>query len=102
MSDSIDVSDISPGVLLQCLYCRARVQGLGILHSTSGPLTADEIEEYLADMPQYFDYLKGRVMKVEINGKELSPMLYDRDNGPGEAARAVEDARKIMEEAAAI
>lgn len=94
--DDIDVSDIAPGVLLQTLYMGARVQGLGVLHSTSGPLETEEIEEYLKDMPQYFDYLKGRVMKVEINGKTLRPRLYDRDNGVGAAQASVDEAREIM------
>ena len=98
MSADIDVTDVAPGVLLQVLYMNARVQGLGFLHSTSGPLTVEEIEDYLKDMPQYFDYLKGRVMKVEIDGKTLSPNLYDRDNGPGAAERCVLEAKQIMAE----
>ena len=33
----------------------------------------------------YFDYVKGRVMKVDLSGDEFSPRLYDRDNGQGAA-----------------
>ena len=37
----------------------------------------------------YFDYLQGRVMKVRIQGDELDPRLYDRDNGEGAAEQAI-------------
>lgn len=39
----------------------------------------------------YFDYLQGRVMKVDLAGDELDPRLYDRDNGEGAARRAIYD-----------
>lgn len=96
MSDTIDVSDIPPTMLLTELYANAQVQGLGILHSEAGPLSPEEAETFLANMPQYFDYLKGRVMKVEINGKSLRTALYDRDNGQGAALSCVEACRERL------
>jgi hypothetical protein len=41
-----------------------------------------------------FDYLFGRVMKVNLNGNSFEERLYDRDNGPGAAQDAVERVRK--------
>ena len=43
----------------------------------------------LLERDTYFDYLKGRVMKVDLSGNELDPYLYDRDNGEGAAERVV-------------
>jgi hypothetical protein len=37
----------------------------------------------------YFDYLRGRVMKVDLSKDAFDPWLYDRDNGAGAAERAV-------------
>ena len=38
----------------------------------------------------YFDYLRGRVMKLKFKvGEPLDFGLYDRDNGTGAGARAV-------------
>ncbi len=93
MTDTIDVSDLSPAALLAALYNNSRPQGLGMLHADKKAMTVEEAESllevaYHRGVP-YFDYLKGRVMKVEINGKRLNPRLYDRDLGPGAALRVV-------------
>jgi hypothetical protein len=39
---------------------------------------------------QCYDYLRGRVMKVDIGKDLLSTWLYDRDNGQGAALRALQ------------
>jgi hypothetical protein len=97
--NELNVRDIAPAVLLAVLYNRARVQGLGVLHSSVGPMEAEEAAALLMEqeLPAYFDYLKGRVMKVEIDGKTLNPRLYDRDNGHKAAEECVNQARAIME-----
>jgi len=38
---------------------------------------------------EYFDYLYGKIMKVNLSGDEFSPTLYDRDNGEGSAFKAI-------------
>jgi len=43
-----------------------------------------------------FDYLKGRVLKVDISGDELETQGYDRDNGQGAAARAIDAVRREL------
>lgn len=43
----------------------------------------------------YFDYIRGRVIKTDLAGDDMSTELYDRDNGgEGAAARVVESLRK--------
>lgn len=37
----------------------------------------------------YFDYLKGRVMKISLASDILNPSRFDRDNGEGEAERLI-------------
>jgi len=103
----IDVSDISPAVLLAGLYNRSSPLGLGFLQAKPGAMTVEQAQvlldgavegDYTGQPLQrhgnrYFDYLHGRVMKVEINGETLRTGLYDRDMGKGAAKQIVEAIR---------
>lgn len=64
---------------------------MGFLQFDPKPMSETEAKEWLTNYGKrpYFDYLKGRVMKVEIHGDTLDPRLYDRDNGEGAAERAL-------------
>jgi len=59
-------------------------------------MTVEEARELLSQ-DTYFDYLKGRVMKVDLSGNELDPWGYDRDNGQGRAAEVIESLRGTQE-----
>ena len=66
--------------ILTALYNNSRPLGLGFLHFTPEDMDIQEARELLKEST-YFDYLKGRVMKIDLSGEELDPWLYDRDNG---------------------
>lgn len=98
----IDISGLDKGAVLAALYNASQPMGLGHLRARSADMTVEEAWTYLIagddlnrDMPQlprrrtYFDYLNGRVMKVDLGGDELDPWGYDRDNGDGAAWRAL-------------
>lgn len=86
----IDVSHLSPAAVLAALYNASRPQGFGIMHFTPENMTEEEATAILGGRKSArFDYLKGRVLKVEINGRDVDPYLYDRDNGAGAAERAI-------------
>jgi hypothetical protein len=51
---------------------------------------------------QYYDYLRGRVMKVDLSKDQLKTGLYDRDNGEGAAERALAPLLKAASEATKI
>lgn len=87
--DEIDITGMDKAEVLAKLYNAARAQGMGLLHYDPQPMTADEAQKILDAGHKYFDYLKGRVMKVRLGGDTLDPRLYDRDNGKGAAARAL-------------
>ena len=74
--------------VLAALYNASKPLGMGMIHFTPEEMTREEAAELLTTQ-DYFDYLKGRVMKVLIDGDELEPRLYDRDNGEGAAAMAI-------------
>ena len=86
----INIKGIPKVKVLQALYERAKVQGLGRLKSVHIPLSDADAAMFLAEGTS-FDYLLGRVMKVDIGKDELDPWLYDRDNGPGAAEEALRD-----------
>lgn len=89
MTKSIDISKLDKAEVLAALYNNSKQQGIGFLNARSRePLTKEEAAELLAE-DTYFDYLAGRVMKVELNGDTLDSRLYDRDNGAGAAAAAI-------------
>lgn len=52
------------------------------------PMSAEEARALLAH-GTYFDYVKGRVLKVDLSGDEVETWLYDRDNGEGAAEKAL-------------
>ena len=75
---------------LAALYNNSQPLGMGILHYTPEVMTEEEAAQLL-EKYKYFDYLKGRVMKVRI-GDDIDPRLYDRDNGEGAAEAALRSA----------
>lgn len=100
MSDTIDISHLNKAEVLAALYNASKPQGLGLLHFNPAPMTTEEAAELLGRQANpreiYFDYLKGRVMKVNLLPNQLDPFLYDRDNGNGEAARALAPLQKAV------
>jgi len=76
------------------LYNASKPLGMGMMHYTPKPLTAEEVEPLLEGKDDaYFDYLNGRVMKVSTEALRKNDAralaLYDRDNGPGAGLRAI-------------
>jgi hypothetical protein len=76
--------------ILAALYNRSRPQGMGFLQAKAGDMTEEEAAELLKT-ETYFDYLRGRVMKIDLSGDELRTDLYNRDLGQG-AAEAIVNA----------
>lgn len=70
--------------VLASLYNNAKPLGLGIRQYDPKPMTEEEASELLKEQT-YFDYLKGRIMKVDLSGDSLETYLYNRDNGEGSA-----------------
>ncbi len=86
----IDITGLDKADVLAALYNAARPQGMGFLDFDPEPMTREVAAEMIDQQrPPYFDYVKGRVMKVHIEGDTLEERLYDRDNGRGAADRAL-------------
>lgn len=74
----IDLKNKDKAEVLAKLYNASQPLGMGIFHFDSSDMTIERARELLDSGRTYFDYLKGRVMKID-------PYLYDRDNGQGAA-----------------
>ena len=85
----IDMASMNKAEVLAKLYNASRPQGMGFLQFSPAPMTTEQAQELIAKGDGYFDYLYGRVMKVDLSGDQLDPYLYDRDNGQGAAAAAL-------------
>lgn len=85
----VSIAGLGKAEVLAALYNRAKPQGMGFLHYTPEPMTAAEAQDILSDGWMYFDYLRGRVMKVDLSGDMLDTRLYDRDNGVGAAGEVI-------------
>lgn len=100
MDNSVDIAGLDKADVLAALYNAAKAQGMGFLHYDATPMTHDEAAAILSQMrpgEMYFDYLNGRVMKVEISGDAIRAGLYDRDNGAGACAAVIGRLRSLKD-----
>ncbi len=86
--NEIDISNLDKAKVLQALYKGAKPQGLGYLHYKLGPLKYDDAKRLLEKKRNY-DYLSGRVLKIDLSGNTLNTRLYNRDNGENAAEKAI-------------
>ena len=78
----INIKGLSKARVLASLYNASHPQGMGFLHYDPTPMTEEVAQLIANDNGSWnFDYLKGRVMKVDLSKDEFDPWLYDRDNG---------------------
>ncbi len=89
--NEINIKGLDKADVLAALYNCARPQGMGVMHGHNSPMTKLEAQEILDSGQTYFDYLKGRVMKIDISGNDVQPHLYDRDNGVGNAQSVIDN-----------
>lgn len=85
----VDIRGMSKIDVLRALWANSKAQGGSEPHQRVP--SDEELKKAIGDPGSdlYFDYFFGRVIKVDLSGDEFDPWLYDRDLGPGAAARAV-------------
>lgn len=85
----MNIKSMDKARILKALYNRSQPYGLGMLQFVPVPMTTAEAQKIIDEGNLYFDYLKGRVMKVSLAGDDMRTDLYNRDNGEGAAERAI-------------
>ncbi len=87
----MNIAGLNKAEVLAALYNGSRQQGMGFMHARGAEgMTVEQASEEIANnKSMYFDYLHGRVMKIDLSGDELDTELYNRDNGRGAAERII-------------
>ena len=89
----INIEGLNKAEVLRTLYNHSQPLGMGFLEFTPQDMTLKEAESLLSEST-HFDYLSGRVMKVNLESDvEFEEWLYDRDNGAGKAKKLVDSLR---------
>lgn len=83
-----NITGLDKAKVLVALHKSARVLEMGLLQAKPNGVTEEEARELLKKQT-YFDYLEGRIMKIEITGDEIDTWLYNRDNGQGAAEKII-------------
>lgn len=104
--EKINIAGLNKEDVLCALFNASFQQGMGRIHAEGrANITPQEAAAIIAadkaefarngwgDNALNYDYLRGRVMKVDISGDEFCPRLYDRDVGQGAAANVIEALR---------
>jgi len=77
----MDISKLNKAKLLAALYNGADPKGMGLFQFAPENMTQKQAQKIIDDCGYKFDYIKGRVMKIDLSGDELRTALYNRDNG---------------------
>ena len=93
----VDIKGLDKARVLKALYDHSHVQGSGFLQAVPDGVVTVEYCAGLLAKHSYFDYLHGRVLKVDLSGDEFDERLYDRDCDEGAAQRAVDSVRAEKE-----
>jgi len=81
--NTISLTGLDKADVLAALYNASKPLRAGFIDYDKKPMTREEAQSILDCGDTYFDYLQGRVMKVDLSGDTLNPGGYDRDNGGG-------------------
>jgi hypothetical protein len=85
---SISIKGMNKATVLAALYNASRPQMAGFLQYDPKPMTTEEAESLLKQTTD-FDYLQGRVMKIDLAGDDLETWCYNRDNGQDAAENVI-------------
>lgn len=94
----VNIKGLDKARVLKSLYDHSHVQGSGFLEAVPDGVVTVEHCAGLLEKQTYFDYLYGRVLKVDLSGDGFDERLYDRDCGEGAAQRAVDSIRAERED----
>jgi hypothetical protein len=90
----MNIKGINKAKILAALFNHSRPQGMGLFSSLargSHDMSEEEAQGFLDAGQTYFDYVHGRILKIDLEGDELSTRLYNRDLGEGAAEYALRD-----------
>jgi len=85
----MNISHLPKPKVLAALFNAAKPLGLGIIHYKKEHVMGEEEASEMLESQAYFDYVEGRLMKVNLSVDELDTSNYNRDNGANSAEDAI-------------
>lgn len=85
----MNIEGLNKAEVLAVLYNRSKPAGMGFMHYNPEPMTTEQAQEILDSGATSFDYLSGRVMKINLSGDEVDTWGFNRDNGEDAAENAI-------------
>ena len=88
----MNIAGLDKAEVLAALYNGSRQRGMGFLQTRGAKgMTVEQARDEISNNKlMCFDYLHGRVMKIDLRGDDLDTWLYNRDNGQGAAEAVIE------------
>ncbi len=87
---NVSIKGLDKVLVLQALWKNCKAQGVSPVHvPVRTEVSLEECKRGLTESCN-FDYWKGKVLKVNLEGDEFDPSCYDRLNGEGAAQRAID------------
>jgi hypothetical protein len=77
--------------VLATLYNASKPLGTGWLNADMTHVMTEHEALSLLEYTTYFDYVRGRVMKLDFSKDDVDTWLYNRDNGENAAENAVKN-----------
>lgn len=91
----VNIKGINKAALLAALYNGSFQQGMGVMHTRGRQQMSIEEAEELVAIENYFDYLHGRILKVDIGQDTLDTWAYNNDVGAMAAEMVVAELRAL-------
>lgn len=95
-ANQIDITGYDKAEVLAALYNASVPLGLGNLHFKNEVMTVEQARDLLKEQT-YFDYLYGRVMKIDLSTNHVRFDLYNRDLGDGAFQTVLSSLKKHRE-----
>ncbi len=95
----IDISKKEKAAVFVALYNAARPRQLAYFNYTPGPMSIEEARKIIDELRplMFFDYFRGRCMKINLTGDTVDTWLFDINNGPGAGEQAIASVPDVEE-----
>ena len=88
LSIMINIKDLSKAQVLHALWHASKARG---------SFTLEDAQKEVDNQPcLYFDYVAGHIIRCDLSKDEFDERLFDRANGDGAAAKAIENLRRCL------
>ena len=92
----IDISNKDKAEVLAGLYNNSHPVGMGMAQYDATPMSV-EVARKILKQQQRFDYLRGRPLKINLEGNVIWVGAYNYDNAKGLAQKVISSCRNINE-----